>query len=139
MAVNSSWPPSDQREPPKCHPRQHVLSDVLQLSLHLQGRTFGAPGLTAPAMNSESRTRAVERERAARVTRRRRPGFNLGDSPLRGGPLRRVLRTQVLRRGGSPRTAPPVTGRLRSSPYPAAAPASTTAGATSPRQVRRKP
>jgi len=35
-----------------------------------------------------------------------RPGFSLGDSPLRGGPLRRVLRTQALRRGGSPRTTP---------------------------------
>jgi hypothetical protein len=43
---------------------------------------------------------------AVAVTRRRRPGFNPGASPLRGGPLRRVLRTQALRRGGSPRTAP---------------------------------
>ena len=27
--------------------------ELLQLSLRLQGRTFGAPGLTAPAVNSE--------------------------------------------------------------------------------------
>ena len=35
-------------------------SELLQLSLRLQGRTFGAPGLTAPAVNGEGRTRAVE-------------------------------------------------------------------------------
>ena len=45
---------------------------------------------------------------------------------MRGGSFRRVLRTQALRRDELPRTAPPVTGRLRSPPYPAAAPASTT-------------
>ena len=43
-----------------------------------QGRTSGAPGRTAPAVNSEGRARAAERERAARVTRRRRPGFTRG-------------------------------------------------------------
>jgi hypothetical protein len=32
----------------------------------------------APAVNSERRARAVARERAARVTRRRRPGFTRG-------------------------------------------------------------
>jgi hypothetical protein len=41
---------------------------------------------------------------------------------LRGGSFRRVLRTQALRRGELPRSATPVTGRLRSPPYPAAAP-----------------
>ncbi len=33
--------------------------ELLQLSLRLQGRTFGAPGLTAQAMSSKKRTRAV--------------------------------------------------------------------------------
>jgi hypothetical protein len=58
---------------------------------------------------------------------------------LRGGSFRRVLRTQALRRGELPRTAAPVTGRLRSPPYPAAAPASTTTRPTTTRQVHRKP
>jgi hypothetical protein len=91
-----------------------------------QGRTFSAPGLTALAVNSEIRTRAVEGKSGhgdpPYVAR-----FNPGVSLLRGGPLHRVLRTQVLRRGGGARTAPPVTGRLRSPPYHAAALASTTA------------
>jgi hypothetical protein len=38
-----------------------------------------------------------------------------------------------------PRTAAPVTGRLRSPPYPAAAPASTTARPMTSRRVRRSP
>ena len=41
---------------------------------------------------------------------------------MRVGSCRRVLRTQALRRGELPRTAAPVTDRLRSPPYPAAAP-----------------
>jgi hypothetical protein len=43
--------------------------------------------------------RAVERGRAARVTRRRRLRFNRGLA-VAGRQLRRVLRTQALRRGG---------------------------------------
>jgi hypothetical protein len=58
---------------------------------------------------------------------------------LQGGSFRRVLRTRALRRGELPRTASPVTGRLRSPPYPAAAPASNTARPTRSRQVRQKP
>jgi hypothetical protein len=50
---------------------------LLQLSSRLQGRTFGAPGLTALAVNSETGT-SRRGGRAARVTRRRRPEFNLG-------------------------------------------------------------
>ena len=38
-----------------------------------------------------------------------------------------------------PRTAPPVTGRLRSPPYPAAAPASTTTRPSASRQICRSP
>ena len=34
---------------------------LLQLSLRFQGRTFGAPGLTAPAVNSDGRARAIEK------------------------------------------------------------------------------
>ena len=30
-----------------------MFTELLQLLLRLQGRTFGAPGLTAPAVNSE--------------------------------------------------------------------------------------
>jgi beta-phosphoglucomutase-like phosphatase (HAD superfamily) len=52
--------------------------ELLQLSLRrFQGRTFGAPGLTAPGVNSEDE-REQPREKAARVTRRRRPGFTRG-------------------------------------------------------------
>ena len=42
-------------------------------------------------------------------------------------------------RGGGPRTAPPVTGRVRSPPYPAAAAASTTARPSTSRGVRQQP
>jgi hypothetical protein len=66
-------------------------------------------------------------------------GVHPGVSPLPGGSFRRVLRTQALRRGELPRTAPPLTGRLRSPPYPAAAPASTTARPSASRQVRQSP
>ena len=34
--------------------------ELLQLPSRLQGRTFGAPGLTAPAVSSQRRTRAIE-------------------------------------------------------------------------------
>jgi len=54
------------------------LTGLLQLSSRFQGRTFGAPGLTAQAVNSEGRARAVEEEKAARVTRRRRLRFDRG-------------------------------------------------------------
>ena len=74
-------------------------------------------GPDGPGREQRERARTVERERAARVTRRRRPGFTRVP-PLRGGSFRRVLRTQALRRGELPRTAPPVTGCLRSPPYP---------------------
>ena len=91
----------------------------------LQGRTFGAPVLTAPAGNGEAGASSREGKRPGwpAVGGRGPPG----GLAVAGGPLRRVLRTLVLRRGGSPRTAPQVTDRSRSSPYPAAAPASTTA------------
>ncbi len=42
-------------------------------------------GPDGPSREQRGRARAAERERAARVTRRKRPGFNLGVSPLRGG------------------------------------------------------
>ena len=32
---------------------KRIAVELLQLSLRLQGRTFGAPGLAAPAVNSE--------------------------------------------------------------------------------------
>jgi hypothetical protein len=64
----------------------------------LKGAPSARQGLTAPAVNSED-GREQPRERAAKATRRRRPGFTL-DSPLRGGSFRRVLRTHALRRGG---------------------------------------
>ena len=93
--------------------------ELLQLSPRLfQGRTFGAPDLTALDVSSEDGARAVERERAARVTRRRRPGLTRGLAVAGRADFRRVLRTRVLRCGGGPRTAPPVTGRLRVPSYP---------------------
>ena len=60
-------------------------------------------------------------------------GGSPGVSPLRGGSFRRVLRTRALRRGGC-RARHPGDGRLRSPPYPAAAPASTTARSLPTRQ-----
>jgi hypothetical protein len=45
---------------------------------------------------------------------------------------------QALRRGELPRTAAPVTGRLRSPPYPAAAPASTTVRPSPSHQARSR-
>jgi len=89
-------------------------------------------------VNSEN-GREQSRGEAAKATRRRQLGFTLGVSQLRGGSFRRVLRTQALRRGELPRTAAPVTGRLRSPPYPAAAPASTTARPSPSRRVRQSP
>ena len=53
------------------------IPDLLQLSLRLQGRTFGAPGLTAPAVEQCGR-RKRSRGRTARVTRRRGPGVHPG-------------------------------------------------------------
>jgi hypothetical protein len=74
---------------------------------------------------TRAEARAAEREGTARMTRRRRPGFTRV-SPLCGRQLspRPSDASPTARR--LPRTAPPVTGRLRSRPYPAAAPASTT-------------
>ena len=41
------------RSIPPCIPAMNKAVQLLRLSLQLQGRTFGAPGLTAPAMSSE--------------------------------------------------------------------------------------
>ena len=104
-----------------------------------QGRTFGAPGLTAPAVNSEDgreQARGDERPGWPAVGGR---GFTRGLA-VAGGSFRRVLRTRALRRGElPPAPRPRVAGRLQSPPYPAAAPACTTAGPTRSRRVRRKP
>jgi hypothetical protein len=54
--------------------RQRACEDYLH---DHQGRTFGAPGLTTPAMNSED-GHEQSRERPARVTRRRRLRFTRG-------------------------------------------------------------
>jgi hypothetical protein len=72
------------------------------------------------------------------VTRRRRPGFTRGFAvagrqlsprPSDAGPTARRL----------PRTASSVIGRLQSPPYPAAAPASTTARPSASCRVRQSP
>ena len=51
---------------------------VITFFTGFQGRTFGAPVLTTPTVNSEDGTRVIEGERAAKVTRRKRLGFNRG-------------------------------------------------------------
>ena len=78
---------------------RRMAVELLQLSLRLQGRTFGAPGLAAPAVNSEDGRGQPRWNERPGVTRRKRLGFPRGGSPLRGGSFRRVLRTQALRRG----------------------------------------
>src|SRR6266566_4847761 len=90
-----------------------------------------------PGREQRERARAAERERAARVTRRRRPRLTRGLAVARRQlPPRPSDASPTARR--LPRTAPPVTGRLRSPPYPAAAPASTTTRLSTSRRVRRE-
>ena len=73
------------------------------------------------------------------MTGRKRLGFNRGTR--RGGAARfaRVFWTEAQRTRRRAAHGIPVTGRLRSPPYPAAAPASTTARPTPTRQVCREP
>jgi hypothetical protein len=78
-----------------------------QLSIRLQGRTFGAPRLTAHAEDSESGREQMGKER---------PGFNRGVSPCGAGRFAASFGREPCGRGGGPRTASPVTGRLRSPP-----------------------
>jgi hypothetical protein len=87
------------------------LFSLLQLSLRLQGRTFGAPGLTALSREQRGRTRAVEREERPRCPAVGGRGSS-GVSPLRGGSFspRPSDGSPTARR--LPRTAPPVTGPL---------------------------
>jgi hypothetical protein len=96
----------------------HLPSCYNFLYGHFQGRTFGAPGLTALAVSSQDR-REQSRRRAARVTRRRRPGSpgglavagrQLSPRPSDASPTARRL----------PRAATPVTDRCgpRRTPLP---------------------
>jgi hypothetical protein len=73
---------------------------------------------------------------AVAVTRRRRPGFNPGGLAVAGRAAspRPSDASPTARR--QPAHGTPVTGRLRSPPYPAAAPASTTARPKASRQMR---
>ena len=92
-------------------------------------------GPDGPAVSSED-GREQPRGRAARVTRRRRPGFTRGSRRCGAAAFaasfgRRPYGAAAAAHGT------PVTGRLRSPPYPAAAPASTTARPSASRQVRR--
>jgi hypothetical protein len=80
--------------------------------------------------------RAVERERAARVTRRKRPGFTRGLA-VAGRQLFAASFGRKSYGAAAAAHGTPVTGRLRSPPYPAAAPASTTAWPSALRQMRR--
>ncbi len=72
------------------------------------------------------------------MTRRRRSRFTPGVSPLRGGSFAASFGRKPY---GAVAAAPgtPVTGRLWSPPYLAAAPASTTARQSPSHQVRREP
>ena len=73
------------------------------------------------------------------MTRRKRPRFNRGLAVARRPASLASFGRRPYRRGGGPRTAPPVTGRLRSPPYPAAAPASTTTKPSASRWIRQSP
>jgi hypothetical protein len=97
------------------------LFSLLQLSLRLQGRAFGAPGLTAPGREQCGRARAVERERAARVTRRRRLRFTRGLA-VAGRQLFAASFGRKPYGAAAAAHGTPVTRRLRFPPYPAAAP-----------------
>ena len=76
-----------------------------ELSLRLQGRTFGAPGLTARDVHASRREQPRE-SRAPGMAGRGGQGCR-GLSPLRGGSFARVLRTHALRTLRLPRTAAP--------------------------------
>ena len=84
------------------------------------------------------RDAAVERKRAASMTRRRRPGFTRGLA-VAGRQLspRPSDASPTARRAAA--HGAPVTGRRWSPPYSAAAPASTTARPTPTRDARREP
>jgi hypothetical protein len=69
------------------------------------------------------------------VTRRRRPGFNRGTRRCGAAAIAAPFWAEAHQARRLPRSAAPVTGRLRSPPYPAAAPASTTARPSPSRQA----
>ena len=102
-----------------------------------QGRTFGAPGLTALAVNSEAgreRMRGMSGRGWPAVGGRGSPGV----PPLRGGSFAASFGRKPYGAATAAHRGP-VTGRLRSPPYPAAAPASTMARPSRSRQVRQSP
>jgi hypothetical protein len=72
--------------------------------------TFGAPGPAAQAVNSEN-GREQWRWNEPRVTRRKRPGFNLGTRRRGAAAIRRTLWTEAHQARRLPCTAPQVTGR----------------------------
>ena len=73
------------------------------------------------------------------MTRRKRQRFNRGLA-VAGPPASLAsFGRRPCGRGGGPRTAPPVTGRLGCPPYPAAAPASTTTEPSASRWIRQSP
>jgi hypothetical protein len=98
--------------------------------------TFGAPGPDGPRAVSSEDGREQSRGKSGQVTRRRRPGFNLRSRRCGGGSLAAAV-------GRAPYGAAaaahgtPVTGRLRSPPYPAAAPARATTRPSTSRRVRQ--
>jgi len=102
-------------------------------SLHIfQGRTFGAPDLTAAAVNSAGRARAIE-GKSSQGDRRRQPGFTRGSRRCGAAAVAASFGRKPYGAAAAAHGTP-VTGRLRSPPYPAAAPASTTARPSNWRQ-----
>jgi hypothetical protein len=88
--------------------------ELLQLSLRLQGRTFGAPGLTARTVLREQ-ARATEGEQSGREDRREAARV-AGVSPLRGGSFAASFGRGPYVRGGCRARHP----RHRPPPVPAA-------------------
>jgi hypothetical protein len=80
-----------------------------------------APGLTAPGVNSED-GREQPRGKGGQGDPPLAAGVHPGLSPLRAAAFRRALWAEAHQARRLPRTVPPVTGRLRFPPYPAAAP-----------------
>ena len=91
-------------------PRCLALGAVTTFSTVSRARLRRA-GPDGPGREQPGRAQAVEKERAARVTRRRQLGFNLGSRRCGAAAFRRALWAEARQARRLPRTAPQVTGR----------------------------
>ena len=108
--------------------------ELLQLPSLSQGAHLRRAGPDGPDREQRGRGASSRGERAARVARRRRPGFTRGLA-VAGRQLSPRPSDASPFGAATAALGSPVTGRLRSPSYPAAAPANTTARPTTTRQV----